>query len=167
MQNIFFIFGYGVPKDIVKDSNYIRYLSFCFNYIFDRAESKQAQIVFCGGKTDCFKPYERTEAVEMKKFFTTLLRKSYIKKQTRLWKLKTIGNTLNTLENVLGAQKYTKLHNLQKSQVTIFCEYTRAGRVRHLVKQVFGNKKAAWILNIHTAFHLLKYFLFESRDLHL
>lgn len=37
MNNVYLIFGYGVPKNISKDNNYKFYLNMVFNKIYTQA----------------------------------------------------------------------------------------------------------------------------------
>jgi len=71
MKQVFIVMGYGVPQDIMADGNYAVYLRNVFNHIYDEASRRKVEpiIIFSGGKTDLFKPYKRTEAGEMIKFF--------------------------------------------------------------------------------------------------
>ena len=133
MTKIFSIFGYGVPKDIMKDDNYRRYLSIVFNHVFDVAAGENAVILFCGGPTDCFKPYKRTEAGEMAKLFKSLAGRKDVKKQTKKWKYVLRSKTVCGLENILYTVGYLKKNRIEKAEVVIFCEQTRALRIRRLV----------------------------------
>jgi len=138
MQKLFSIFGYGVPKNIMKDDNYCRYLSVVFNRIFDVAAGEKVDILFCGGPTDCFKPYKRTEALEMVKLFKSLASRSEIKKQTKKWKYVLISKTVCGLENILYTVGYLKKNKIKKAEVIVFCEQTRSSRIRRLVS--YGQK---------------------------
>src|SRR3989338_1554625 len=137
----YFIFGYGVPKDIMIDEQYRRYLSFVFNAIYAVAANNQAMMVCCGGKTDCIKaPHAATEAEEMKKLFTLLAERPFVREQTSAWRYGTVKTTLSSLENILAA-----VERLRKRPAVIFCEMTRAERVRTLARRAFGKKKATVI----------------------
>lgn len=138
MQKIFSIFGYGVPKNIMKDDNYRRYLSIAFNQIFDAAAGEKAGILLCGGPTDCFKPYKRTEAGEMVKLFKSLAGRSEVKKQTKKWKYILLAKTVCGLENILYTVGYLKKNKIKKAEVVIFCEQTRSPRISRLVS--YGQK---------------------------
>ncbi len=138
MTKIFSIFGYGVPKDIIKDDNYRRYLLIAFNQIFDAAAGEKADILLCGGPTDCFKPYKRTEAGEMMKLFKSLAGRSEVKKQTKKWKCVLLSKTVCGLENILYTVGYLKINKIRKASVVIFCEQTRSPRIRRLVS--YGQK---------------------------
>ena len=86
-------------------------------------------IIFCGGLTDCFKPYRRNEAEEMIKLFRALIQqKSHLKSFTAQWALIAEKESLSTLENLLNPQEL----------VTVFCEYTRGLRVAKVARKVFG-----------------------------
>ena len=80
--------GYGVPRDLFKDVNYRAYLSLCFNALFEKYQDARGTIVLSGGATDCFRPYRRTEAHEMRRWFQhqKALTEKIIKKELR-WKL--------------------------------------------------------------------------------
>lgn len=131
---LFFIFGYGVPKDIVNDENYNHYLSFVFNRIFSSSAGKKAEIVFCGGKTDCIRPpYARSEAKEMKKLFLRISRRAFVSKKTRAWTYGIVNNTYSTVENILAAKMKAK-----GRPCVIFCETTRGNRVKKLSRRAFG-----------------------------
>jgi hypothetical protein len=138
MTKIFSIFGYGVPKDITKDDNYRRYLSIVFNQIFDAVANGDVVILFCGGPTDCFKPYKRTEAGEMVKLFKSFAGRKEVKKQTKKWKYILRAQSVCGLENILYTVGYLKKNRIKKAEVVIFCEQTRSSRIRRLVN--YGQK---------------------------
>lgn len=91
MNNIFLVFGYGVPKNILKDENYNFYLKIVFNKIYDLVVKNKIYkpiTICCGGETDMFKPYKRTEADEMIKLFKTLIEeRPFLKSTTKSWLL--------------------------------------------------------------------------------
>jgi len=83
MNDIFLVFGYGIPKNILKDENYNFYLKIVFNRIYDitsKSKSKKTLIICSGGKTDMFKPYKRTEADEMIRLLKKNKQKTIFKK---------------------------------------------------------------------------------------
>lgn len=133
MLKLFSIFGYGVPKEIMRDDNYRRYLSIVFNRIFESAAGEKVIVLFCGGQTDCFKPYKRTEAGEMKKYFGYLKNRESVKKQTKKWRFVLIDKTVCGLENILYTVGYLKKNKIKRGDVTVFCEQTRSSRIRRLV----------------------------------
>ena len=147
MSQIFSIFGYGVPKNIMKDDNYRRYLSVVFNRIFDAAACENAVILFCGGPTDCFKPYRRTEAGEMKRYFDYLKNREFVKEYTRRWGFVLKNKTICGLENILCTVGYLKKNRIRKADVTVFCEQTRAGRVKTLLTYCKGHAKVPRRIN--------------------
>lgn len=139
--NIFIINGYGIPKNILKDENYSLYLKMAFNAIYDISQSKRTDrihIFFSGGKTDCFKPYKRTEAEEMKKYLSTYLAsKPYLKEFISRTSLYMEKNALSTLENFLNTKEL--LHKSRiKGNIIIICEKTRELRIKNLVRRIFG-----------------------------
>src|SRR3989339_140318 len=140
-MKIFFVLGYGVPKDIMIDENYNRYLGFVFNKIFDEARGQSAYVGFCGGHTDCFPPYKRTEAGEMKKLFVHLAHRSFVRKETRNWHYIKEERSVCRLENFLYAYEYVKKENIKKLEITFFCEYTRRKRAKELIKRIFEGYK--------------------------
>jgi len=82
MNNIFLIFGYGIPKNILKNENYNFYLKMVFNRIYDiivKTKVRKPLVICSGGKTDIFKPYNRTEAEEIIKFLKKLRNKPFLK----------------------------------------------------------------------------------------
>lgn len=137
MKQIFAIFGYGVPKNIFDDGNYSRYLSAVFNHIYDLANGGEAVVFFTGGKTDCFKQYMRTEALEMKKLFKSLADLPAVKKKTNGWKYITESKSISGLENILYTAGYLKKNNITSGTVHVFCEYTRKKRIEKIFR--YGN----------------------------
>lgn len=140
-QPIFLILGYGIPKQMSEDQNYRVYLNMAFNRIYDETvntEVKRPRILFSGGATDCFPPFKRTEAEEMKTYFKSLCERPAVKNQTKGWILLTEKRSLNTLENLLETQKIlAKRKEDPKATITIFCEQTRSARIKRLSKKTF------------------------------
>lgn len=140
--NIFLVFGYGVPKDILKDENYNFYQKMVFNKIYDisvKRKSKKSLIIFCGGKTDMFKPYQRTEADEMIRFFAELIKKRPMASRlTKSWILIPEKTSLSTLENLMNSKNIIKKRAIKNARLTIFCEQTRKRRISVLAKRIFG-----------------------------
>lgn len=137
---LFIILGYGIPKDILQDGNYSRYLNFVFNQIFDRAVGQKATIIFTGGLVDCFQPYQRIEALELKHFFEKKCQSVGMSKQLRQWRLLAEKKSLSTLENLLFSKKLINDYRLKNLEVLIFCEWTRKSRVYRLAQKIFGKK---------------------------
>lgn len=141
MKNIFIIPGYGIPKNIFKDEPYKRYLGLVFNHIYqiclDKKEFKPL-IIFCGGNTDIFKPYKRTEALEMKKLFLSLTRRNFVKEFTKNWQYQLENKSLSTTENLLEAQKIiSKIKSIK--DIYIFVEFTRKKKIKIFAKEIFKN----------------------------
>ncbi len=142
MKNIFIVPGYGIPKDILKDEPYRRYLGLVFNCVYqiclDKKENKPV-IIFCGGKTDVFKPYKRTEAAEMKKLFFWFAQRDFVKKYTKGWQYKLENSSLSTLENILFANKIIEKIKVDKN-IFIFVEKTRENKIKVLTEKIVKNK---------------------------
>lgn len=151
MSAAFFIFGYGVPKNIFKDENYNQYLKLAFNTIFDLAVKwgiRQPLVVFCGGRTDCFKPYHRTEAEEMRKLFQVICHRTAVRSWTTDWRLLTQTHALSTVENLLESVRLLKRKKFKPDRVFIFCEQTRSHRVRTLAKKIFGSQQKITVVPV-------------------
>ncbi|HPA25276.1 MAG TPA: hypothetical protein PLK76_00720 [bacterium] len=142
MKNIFIIPGYGIPKNILKDEPCKRYLGLVFNQIYqiclDKKEHKPI-IIFCGGHTDIFKPYKRTESAEMKKLFLWFAKRDFVKNYTKSWQYKIENKSLSTVENLLFVKKITDTLNGEK-YFYIFVEYTRIFKIKTFAKRIFVNK---------------------------
>ncbi|OGH71239.1 MAG: hypothetical protein A2921_01850 [Candidatus Magasanikbacteria bacterium RIFCSPLOWO2_01_FULL_43_20b] len=138
MSKVFCIFGYGVPKNIIEDDNYRRYLSIVFNRIFDIAGGEKATILFCGGSTDCFKPYKRTEADEMSRLFKNLAKRKEVGGEAKKWEYILLNKTVCGLENILYTVGYLKKNRIKKTDVNVFCEQTRTRRIKTLL--AYGKK---------------------------
>lgn len=63
----FFINGYGIPKDILEDGNYKRYLKECWEFIRAASDGRNIRLVLSGGFTNANFP-RRTEAAEMQRY---------------------------------------------------------------------------------------------------
>jgi hypothetical protein len=152
MTDIFLVFGYGVPKDILKDENYNFYLKMVFNKIYDisiKKNSKKSLIIFCGGKTDMLKPYRRTEADEMIRFFTNLIRKRlFLNRLTKNWFLVPEKTSLSTLENLINSKKIIEKKAIKSAHLTIFCEQSRERRISVLAKKIIGARYSFQVMPI-------------------
>ena len=127
--------GYGVPKNILADKNYFSYLTQIFNFLFDRFADSEGVIILSGGPTDCFSPFKRTEAQEMKHWFENKI--GQLKKQNKIsleWKLRLENKSLSTVENLLYSKK------LLSGEIFVFAEKTRAARMKKLTKLILGPK---------------------------
>lgn len=136
----YLILGYGIPKKMEADANYRTYLGIVFNAIFSRSQISMASstIVFCGGSTDMFKPYKRIEAQEMLRFFRSFADRSICRDVTKLWQYVLEKKSLSTLENLVYAKQLLEAKKIQTTSLTIFCEATRAKRIKRLAKNIFG-----------------------------
>lgn len=140
MNDVFLVFGYGIPKNILKDGSYNVYLKMVFNKIYDfvtKDKSTKPLIICCGGETDMFKPYKRNEADEMIKFFTELIKqKPFLKPITKNWLFISENKSLSTLENLINSKKIIEKRKIKKANFFIFCEQTRQKRIKVLAKKI-------------------------------
>ena len=150
MQELFLINGYGVPKDIFHDENYRSYLNPIFNTIYDRAvrEGVQPVIVFSGGKTDLRKPYNRSEAGEMAKYFSSLAKRPFVRQAVKTWKLERESRALSTLENLLFTRDILKQKYPKIKDITIAFETTRAERIHKVAQKVFAHLDSVTLLPV-------------------
>ena len=142
MNNVFLIFGYGVPRDILKDEIYNFYLKMVFNKIYDFAVKNKIDkpiIITCGGPTDMIKPYKRTEADEMIRFFKVFIKeRSFLKSITKDWVFISENKSLSTLENFLHGNKIIQKRKIIKACIYVFCEKTREKRIKIIGKKVLN-----------------------------
>lgn len=142
MNKVFLIFGYGVPKDILKDEIYNFYLKMVFNKIYDIVITNQIDkpmIITCGGPTDMTKPYKRTEADEMIRFLKSFIKsRSYLKTITKDWIFIPENKSLSTLENLLHSNEMIQERNIKKANVFIFCEQTRERRIKIIANKILN-----------------------------
>ncbi len=140
MNDIFLVFGYGVPKNILKDENYNFYLKIVFNRIYSFVVKNKIDkpiIITCGGKTDMLKPYKRTEADEMIKLFSAFINeRPFLKPITKNWLFVSENKSLSTLENLLNSNKIIQKRKIKKANFFIFCEETREKRIKVLAKKI-------------------------------
>ncbi|HYE59769.1 MAG TPA: hypothetical protein VEA18_01130 [Candidatus Kapabacteria bacterium] len=138
----FLIFGYGVPKNILEEPNYDRYLHTIFNTIYTEtyASTQTSLIVFCGGKTDCMPPYTRTEAGEMIRLFKTYCARPAVRSVTKKWSLVPEATSLSTLENFVYGKEVLERRTVTGGNIVVFCEATRKKRVERTGKRVLGKK---------------------------
>lgn len=136
----FIILGYGIPKKIEDDDNYRRYLGITFNAIFSSSQNpnEQVAILFCGGLTDMFKPYRRTEAQEMFRLFKAFADRNACRNVTKKWKYFLEKKSLSSLENLVYAKQIFDSKKIETSNLTIFCEATRGARIKRNAKRIFG-----------------------------
>lgn len=141
MRFVFLVLGYGIPKNILKDENYSRYIGIVLNTIFDIVSSKKVTeplIIFNGGHSDCRSPYLKTEAEEMAKLFKTLANNKTLAPQIRYWKFVLQKKALSTVENLLFSHDIIRGKKFKNSTIYIFCEKTRARRIKKLAKRIFN-----------------------------
>ena len=140
MNDVFLVFGYGVPRDILKDENYNFYLKMVFNKIYGFVVKNKIDkpiIITCGGETDMLKPYKRTEADEMIKLFSAFIKeRPFLKPVTKNWLFIPENKSLSTLENLLNSDKIIQKRKVKKANFFIFCEQTRENRIKVLAKKI-------------------------------
>jgi hypothetical protein len=142
MQYVFLVLGYGVPKRIEDNASYNAYLRLVLNQIYESTSAlkiKNPIIIFCGGKTDIYRPYRRDEAHEMQRLFKIWRRRTDLKKITKGWKFLTEDKSLSTLENLLFSRQILRKRKIKKAELVIFCEMTRQNKVSVLARKVFKN----------------------------
>jgi hypothetical protein len=124
--------GYGVPKNINTDLNYNSYLGQIFNYLWDRYRGRSLVIILCGGNTDMYQPYRKTEAGEMASWFDRKIGQLGLAKK---WKIKQVSQTLSTLENLLAAKRI-----VGGKHALYFCEKTHQPKAQKLGSEIFGKR---------------------------
>lgn len=170
MNNIFFILGYGIPQEILKDENYNFYLKMCFNKIYTatiKNKFDNPSILFHGGNTDCYKPFTRNESDEMIKFFKEFTKRPDLKTITKNWNYIPERKSLSTMENLLFAQKILNKNKIKEGTITIFCEYTRQKRIKILSKKILSPTFTLKIVPIDFDVSLARYFdksLIQSKE---
>jgi hypothetical protein len=82
------------------------------------------------------KPYQRTEAEEMARFFANLIKnRTFLNQITKKWMLIPEKESLSTLENIINSKKIIKSRKIDKDNIFIFCEHTREKRIKTLAKR--------------------------------
>lgn len=141
MRKIYLILGYGTPRNIFKDENYNFYLKMVFNRVYDDTINKSIVdpfIIFSGGNTDMIKPYKRTEADEMMRFFKKLASRRGVHEATCKWRFITERKSISSLENILQSKEILQKRKIGQADITLFCEHTRKRRVSILSKKLFS-----------------------------
>ncbi len=142
-MNVYVVLGYGVPKDIMTDGNYVRYLGAVFNRVWDenfpRPGEKWPVIVFSGGPTDMEKPYSRTEAGEMSRYFRPMMDRVATFGHEPCVVLLEEG-PLSALDGLLAADCDMKSSFPGDiPEVTVFCEWTRRDYIATIANRLFCN----------------------------
>ncbi len=156
MNNIFLICGYGVPKNILQDNNYNIYLNIAFNQLYNFTQVKKINnpiIIFSGGQTDCFKPYNRQEAVLMNLFFKKWSQRMQLKSITKNWQILLENKSLSTLENLLFSRNLLKSKKIKQGALYIIHEQTHGHRLKILVPKIFSSSfnKFYWPIDFDTS----------------
>lgn len=170
MQKFFLIHGYGISKNIFKDDSYRGYLNPVFNIIYDEATLKDIQpvIIFSGGKTDMFKPYRRTEAGEMARYFKFLAARPFVDQMTKTWKYELEDKALSSLENILFTRNLLAKKYPHIEVGTIIFEQSRAKRIRTIAKKIFTQFAGLTFLPIDFDISVTRYDLklIEDKERH-
>lgn len=166
MQEFVLIHGYGVPKDIGKDEGYHAYLNTAFNAVYDVCvrERMQPVIIFSGGKTDLFKPYRRTEAGEMARYFKALAKRPFVADVTKTWKFELEVRALSSLENMLFTRDLLRKKYPRVKAGTLIFEATRAERIHAVAKKVLTHTDALTFLPVDFDVSQARYDLDLIRD---
>lgn len=135
--------GYGVPKDIFRDQNYHAYLGQILNYLWVNYSQQKLNIILCGGNSDMYKPYKRTEAGEMYKWLHPRFKKLGLNKN---WQLIKNNSGLSAVENLLSSQEL-----INSGAIIYFCEMTRKVKSQKLVSQIFGKESQVMAIEFDTS----------------
>lgn len=125
---VFYVNGYGVPKDVLTDGNYRHYVQ----HVVSWAETADAPVLvfFAGGATDPAQP-DKTEAEEMRRLAETLLRE-HCHDRVRF-------QVITTATDLLGNFRAFVPRIPEGAAVTVFCEHARQDRVRFLCWRMLPN----------------------------
>lgn len=133
----FIILGYGIPESIEQDENYPTYLRVAFNRIFASSKDTAATIIPCGGNTNCTPPYAGNESVMIGEYIQKLISRSATGDRYKQWSIVPEDQSISSLENLVFAKRIID-EVVDDSSITIFCEATRADRIRTIGTTVFG-----------------------------
>ncbi len=169
------ILGYGIPRDILVDGNYRKYLQAAHDVI---NRDGITHVVFCGGHTNIHHP-EKSEAGEMQRLFEKIHDDHFAMLQKELDKLLDNANDLpveqilymrreleqmqaaflrapihylclstsiTSFENIAGLDICMTVNNFV--QAIVFCEKTRRFKIRLLCKKLLSPDKSANVISI-------------------
>lgn len=137
MSTAFLVLGYGVPDDVFTDANYTTYLRVVLNTIWSDP-AKDKIVWFAGGRTDLRKPYRRTEAGEMLRFFRRWERLPIVRRVTKQWHVASNPHPLGVPESLAWFVEY--LGRVAFDRTVVFCEATRRHRVETLMQHLVDSK---------------------------
>jgi len=136
-MHVFIICGYGISESIEHDKNYPTYFHVAFNRIFASSKDAAATIIPCGGNTSCTPPYVGNESAMIGEYVQKLIDRPAIGDRCKQWSIVPEGESISSLENLVFA-KHIIDEAVDVSSITIFCEATRADRIRTIGTAVFG-----------------------------
>jgi hypothetical protein len=130
----FFINGYGVPDDILRDGNYGAYLMECLRTIVVFSQGEPVEIHLGGGATDVNSP-GRTEAGEMARWLATNEFDYDVELLLSQALFLPISRTIDARENLEALQERIG----RGTQVGIFCEHARQDWMQVLALRLFDD----------------------------
>lgn len=134
---IYLFCGYGLPKDIRADQNYVTYLHVAFNAIYERSRGASALLIPSGGPTACTPPFEGTEAEAMTEYLQKLMDRPVVSAVTRGWRIVPEKESLSTLENFVFAKRIIDEQGVD-DRIVVFGEKMAEERRREIADLVFG-----------------------------
>jgi len=111
------VLGYGIPTNILCDGNYHRYFTAITDFPI-------TDFILCGGSTNLSLP-NMTEAEEMRSLLQTLLPREN-------FHIHLCNDGITSWDNLTSATKIVE--QLRPDTIFIFCELTRAVKIRLLAK---------------------------------
>lgn len=97
-------------------------------------------IIFGGGNTDYFRPFDRYESVEMRKLFMALANRKFVGTQTRKWAYRVEKKSLSTLETLLYSRDILRREHIRGGNLYIICETLREKRAAVVGAKLFGHR---------------------------
>jgi hypothetical protein len=166
------ILGYGIPRDILTDGNYRKYLQEAHAVI---NRNSITDIVFCGGHTNCHHP-EKSEAAEMQRLFEKIHADHFVMLQKatneipefsveqvlfmrhELEKIQAdflntphhytlLDTSITSFDNITGLGVYMLVKNFD--QAIVFCEQSRRFKIKLLCKKLIQKGMTTNIIGIN------------------
>jgi len=147
MRHVFIVPGYGIPKDILRDSGYQAYLKTAFRAVCARLGARHtALVILSGGPTGG--RGGKTEASEMRRFARDLSRDPRFNCAWERVEFAEERRSLSSLENLLFARELMKESGIRPRRIATFCELTRKKRIKTLARKIFRGKAAVDVLAV-------------------